>query len=204
LMNSRPMWDNPPRSINNNINNTVIGQGTGSLSSSTGDSGGGGGGGGGGAIRKEIRTYEIDIDNKLSALSSLNDKVLRESNNDTLADNKIEFDVLTSELDIKFKNVYKKGGDTEIPMNNLLREQESLLNSNSAVDSILGQARQAHEELENQRRILRGTSGKINTMPNLFQTIDTVTNRIKRMKNRNLMVIGGLIGVCICFIIYYS
>ncbi|EGC29208.1 hypothetical protein DICPUDRAFT_159234 [Dictyostelium purpureum] len=101
-------------------------------------------------------------------------------------------------------STYNKNKDTEIPMTNLLREHSSLQNSSYLTDSILGQARQAHEALENQRRILRGASSKITSMPNLFQTIDGVTSKIKRYKQRNVVIIGLLIGGLICFLLYYS
>ncbi|KAN0047432.1 hypothetical protein ACTA71_001814 [Dictyostelium dimigraforme] len=101
-------------------------------------------------------------------------------------------------------STYNKNKDTEIPMTNLLREHSTLQSSSYVQDSILGQARQAHEALENQRRILRGTSHKINTMPSLFQTIDGVTSKIKRYKQRNVVVLGLLIGGLICFLFYYS
>ncbi|KYR00106.1 hypothetical protein DLAC_03255 [Tieghemostelium lacteum] len=207
-------------------------------------------------IKKERRKLENDMDTKLSQLSSLNDKVNRDDCYDTLGDNKIEFSLLTSELDTAFKNLTRcnelladdpninqskihreklddflqdyrklkknitsilertelfsgsynnnKNGDAEIPMGNLLREHSTLQGSSFLTDSILGQARQAHEALENQRRILRGARDKINTMPNLFTSIDNITSKIKRLKRRNLLILGFLIGTCICFILYYS
>ncbi|EFA76399.1 hypothetical protein PPL_10164 [Heterostelium album PN500] len=242
-MSSRPTWDSSPT-----MNRSMSGNGLSSI-------GGGGSSSSGGvpttvsvdSIRKEIRKYEVDVDTKLSALSSLNDKVQRDTASEYIDDSYIEFDVLTSELDSIFKNLtrcnellakeqnisismiqhhrdkledflkdykkYKKNityslehsellsgstyknKDTEIPMNNLLREQQSLHNSNYVADSILGQARQAHEALENQRKILRGASHKINNMTGIFGAIDGVTTKIKRMKSRNMMVLGGLIGI---------
>jgi len=98
----------------------------------------------------------------------------------------------------------RKNDDTEIPMSNLLRENSNLQSSSYMQDSILGQARQVHEALENQRRLIRGAHGKVTNMPGLFHTIDGVTSKIKRFKQRNVMVLGLVIGLCICFLLYYS
>ncbi|EGG23785.1 hypothetical protein DFA_05921 [Cavenderia fasciculata] len=249
---SRPSWDSPYSSNRSSSSSSLLNNNNNNSNSNTSNGGGSGGTPvpSADSIRKEIRSLEVDVDTKLSHLSTLNDKVLRENSNSTseVEDCRIEFDMLIEDLENIFKKLkqgneslqrepnisssmlqhhrdkledfskeywkfkksinfalesaellsgstYNKKGDVEIPMGNLIREQGSLQSSHSVADSILGQARQAHEALENQRRILRGTNHKINQMPNLFQTVDGVMSKIKRMKNRNLVVLGTLIGL---------
>jgi Golgi SNAP receptor complex protein 1 len=98
---------------------------------------------------------------------------------------------------------YKKGSGLNSRTENLLRERSSLHSIDRVADALLGQAQEAREVLHNQKSMLQGTISKLTSLTTSFPGINTLMGTIKKKKARDLIILGGFISFCICFILFY-
>eukprot|EP01113_Clastostelium_recurvatum_P018119 TRINITY_DN2137_c0_g1_i1.p1 TRINITY_DN2137_c0_g1~~TRINITY_DN2137_c0_g1_i1.p1 ORF type:complete len:256 (-),score=44.17 TRINITY_DN2137_c0_g1_i1:83-799(-) len=97
-----------------------------------------------------------------------------------------------------------KGSDVNINMESLMREHQSINSSHSAADDLIRQAQETNERLNDQRRTIRNTTGKVGSLGSQFGDIDALMGRISRLKNRNNLILGSFIAVCICFLLWWA
>ena len=85
----------------------------------------------------------------------------------------------------------------------ILRERGSLAQSNNVADDLLASAAGAREEMDAQRKITGGMGSKMASLADRFPVIGTIINKISRRKQRDMVIIAAVIGVCVTFTIIY-
>jgi len=97
-----------------------------------------------------------------------------------------------------------EGGDEEDPsMTHLLRERNSIENALDASNSVIAQAVEIDSNLKSQGGALRGISGTVMRMASQIPGLDGLVDQIRRKRNRDDMVVSGVIAVCLLFTIWY-
>jgi len=94
------------------------------------------------------------------------------------------------------------GGDGD-DMEHLLRERTHISNSINATQSILGQASETYGELKNQRRALTGVSGSLMSMASTIPGMNRVMELIRTKRNKDDLIVAGVIAGCILFTLWY-
>jgi len=93
------------------------------------------------------------------------------------------------------------GGDAE---EGLIRERNSLSSSLSMADEIIGQARETHEMLVGQKRVLGSVHGKVGTLSSIFPGINKLIDKISDAKTKERIVLSITIAGCCFFTIWYK
>eukprot|EP00295_Goniomonas_pacifica_P037719 CAMPEP_0175979336 /NCGR_PEP_ID=MMETSP0108-20121206/46169_1 /TAXON_ID=195067 ORGANISM="Goniomonas pacifica, Strain CCMP1869" /NCGR_SAMPLE_ID=MMETSP0108 /ASSEMBLY_ACC=CAM_ASM_000204 /LENGTH=239 /DNA_ID=CAMNT_0017309635 /DNA_START=11 /DNA_END=728 /DNA_ORIENTATION=+ len=97
---------------------------------------------------------------------------------------------------------YRNGTGPSSRQDALLRERGAIHGSERAADSVLGQALLTSEALAAQRRMFSGISGRMYQMRARFPAINTLVNNIQRRKLRDKLILGAVIGICLCILIW--
>jgi len=96
------------------------------------------------------------------------------------------------------------GGDEEDPsMEHLLRERNSIENAMDASNSVIAQAIEVDSSLKNQGGSLRGVSGTVMRIASQIPGLDGVVEQIRRKRNKDDMIVSGVIALCILFTLWY-
>lgn len=85
----------------------------------------------------------------------------------------------------------------------LLRERGAVASSHAALDEVLGTAHGVASSLGQQRDVFEGTAGKLAGIGAAFPVVNTLLNAIRRKKNKDNLILGGVIAACIFFILVY-
>eukprot|EP00475_Leptophrys_vorax_P016634 TRINITY_DN23113_c0_g2_i2.p1 TRINITY_DN23113_c0_g2~~TRINITY_DN23113_c0_g2_i2.p1 ORF type:complete len:231 (-),score=58.98 TRINITY_DN23113_c0_g2_i2:475-1167(-) len=85
----------------------------------------------------------------------------------------------------------------------LLREQTSLHMSLKATDEVISTAQASHEELRKQGTLFSSTKNKTLQMIDMGPMISNVIGKIRRAKQRDMIVLGLTIGICMTFTFIY-
>ena len=56
----------------------------------------------------------------------------------------------------------------------------------------------------NQREALKMVQKKLNDLTNRFPIINNLVNKINLRKRRDTIILGGVVGLCLVFIIWYA
>ena len=85
----------------------------------------------------------------------------------------------------------------------LLRERGILDRSHAAVDQVIGQAQGVAASLTGQRQLFDAIDSKIASIGARFPIVNSLLNAIRRRKNRDNMILAGVMGVCMLLILLY-
>jgi len=180
------------------------------------------------AILKEEQSLSAEIERLISTMSELNKKMasIAESSGrsqqtllvrryrEILYDYSTDFKKIRANIARKrdeaelFKrrngtlaggNDNSKGSD----MDHLLREKNAISNSLLSATSVIGQAREIHGDLRTQRTMLHGVSGTMANLTANVPGINRLIESIRKKKNKDNMVVSGVIATCILFSLWY-
>ena len=56
----------------------------------------------------------------------------------------------------------------------------------------------------NQREALKMVQKKLNDLTNRFPIINNLVNKINLRKRRDTIILGGVVGLCLVFILWYA
>lgn len=85
----------------------------------------------------------------------------------------------------------------------LLRERNAIGSSLSATRNILGQAEEIRGDLRNQGSSLRGAHGSVMNIANQVPGLNSLMDNIRRKRNRDDIIVSGVIAMCILFTLWY-
>lgn len=86
----------------------------------------------------------------------------------------------------------------------LLRERTSIANSNAEIDSILGQAYGITETLANQRRTFGNITNKMTALAERIPMVNDLMTKIKARKDRDKYIMALTVGLCFCFLVWWT
>jgi len=96
------------------------------------------------------------------------------------------------------------GGGTNRRMELLLKESEHARNSERLIDEHISIAVEARETLVNQRVAFKAIQTKLNDVATKFPMINNLVQKINLRKRRDTIVLGGVIGLCFVFLLWYT
>ncbi|KFM22829.1 Golgi SNAP receptor complex member 1-2 [Auxenochlorella protothecoides] len=85
----------------------------------------------------------------------------------------------------------------------LLRERGMVASSHAALDDVMGTAHGVAAGLGQQREVFEGVSGKLGSVGAAFPVVNTLLNAIRRKKNKDNLILGSVVAVCLLFILIY-
>eukprot|EP00887_Chlorella_sp_A99_P003875 scaffold11.g3875.t1 len=85
----------------------------------------------------------------------------------------------------------------------LLRERGLLASAHSAMDEVMGTATAVNTGLGQQRSVLEGIGGKLMSVGAKFPVVNSLMNAIRRRKNRDNLIIAGVVAACLLFTLIY-
>jgi len=88
-------------------------------------------------------------------------------------------------------------------MEQLLRERNSLGGALRSAASVLGQASEVRSDLRNQGQSLRNVGGKVLNIASNVPGLNTLVEGIRRRRNKDDLVVSGVIAACILFTLWY-
>jgi len=88
-------------------------------------------------------------------------------------------------------------------MDHLLRERNAIGNSLQSAHSVLGQASDIYGDLKTQGSSLRKTNSTIGTIASHVPGMNTLIDQIRKKRNRDDIVVSGVIASCILFTLWY-
>jgi len=98
----------------------------------------------------------------------------------------------------------KNGSDEkESSMTKLLREKMGIAASMKSINEVISQAFETKNALTNQRGTLSNSSGSVTNLSTNVPSIGKLIDGIQKKKNRETIVIGLVIAVLVCFIIWW-
>jgi len=98
---------------------------------------------------------------------------------------------------------YEALPDRSVNMDNLIRERGSIYNSLNIASDFISQAVTTKEMVENQNRILGGSTRKLTGLSRQLPSLNQIMSKIRSKKNRNTMILGFVISFCICFLLWW-
>mmetsp|Transcript_10412 Transcript_10412/g.19424 ORF Transcript_10412/g.19424 Transcript_10412/m.19424 type:complete len:137 (+) Transcript_10412:454-864(+) len=94
------------------------------------------------------------------------------------------------------------GGDDQ-SQELLMRERNSILNSNRMAENVINQAIEVHSDLLEQRRTFTGTTGRLVDIGRQVPGLNTLIQRIEDKRTRDNTILALVIACCICFLLWY-
>ena len=85
----------------------------------------------------------------------------------------------------------------------LLRERGMVDRSNAAVDQVIGQAQGVASSLTGQRQLFDTIDSKVASIGAKFPVVNSLLNAIRRRKNRDNLILAGVMAVCMLLILIY-
>lgn len=85
----------------------------------------------------------------------------------------------------------------------LLRERGLVASSHAALEGVLHSAHSVASGLTAQRETFDGVAGKLSGVGAAFPVVNTLLNAIRRKKNKDNLVLGAVVAVCMLFILIY-
>ncbi|TPX63021.1 hypothetical protein PhCBS80983_g00042 [Powellomyces hirtus] len=99
-------------------------------------------------------------------------------------------------------SIYKSGGGmTQEDM--LLNERGRIDGSHRMADEILEAAYATRSDLNDQRSILYGAKGRVSGVLARFPLVNDLVSRINTRKQRDSLIMAGVISVCACLLLWY-
>ncbi|KAI8898973.1 hypothetical protein BC833DRAFT_587594 [Globomyces pollinis-pini] len=85
-----------------------------------------------------------------------------------------------------------------------LSELTRMEQSHNDVDEILQHAMDSRDDLERQQNDLRNSTGRLNRASAIFPQLRTVLNQIQTRKGRDTIILGSIIGILTCILLWYA
>ncbi|KAJ3170788.1 Golgi SNAP receptor complex member 1 [Geranomyces variabilis] len=98
-------------------------------------------------------------------------------------------------------SLYKAGMTTSQDM--LLNERSRIDTSHRMADEVLEAAYAARGDLNDQRSILYGAKGRVGGVIARFPLVNDLLSRIHTRKQRDSLIMAGVISACACFLLWY-
>lgn len=89
-------------------------------------------------------------------------------------------------------------------MTALMRERQSIVNSEREMDDVLGQAMATRDTLQQQRGMFHGISDKMRSVGERIPMVNQLMGQIDKRKNRDKIILGLTIGGCLCFLVWWT
>ena len=97
----------------------------------------------------------------------------------------------------------QEGSSEESMEARLIRERARVAGSTSAVDDIIGVARNTARELFAQRGALQNAGTKLMTMTSRVPVLNNLILAIKKKKNKDAVILAAVIAACTTFVLLY-
>ena len=97
----------------------------------------------------------------------------------------------------------QEGSSEESMEARLIRERARVAGSTSAVDDIIGVARNTTRELFAQRGALQNAGTKLMTMTSRVPVLNNLILAIKKKKNKDAVILAAVIAACTTFVLLY-
>jgi hypothetical protein len=94
--------------------------------------------------------------------------------------------------------------DESSSVTKLLKERNTLQSNMRNIDEILGDANDARTSLRTQRSSMENAFGAVGTITAKMPTFNEFISGIQRKKLRELVILALLIGLLLCFVIWYT
>uniref|UniRef100_A0A0G4F501 Golgi SNAP receptor complex member 1 n=1 Tax=Chromera velia CCMP2878 TaxID=1169474 RepID=A0A0G4F501_9ALVE len=102
-------------------------------------------------------------------------------------------------------NASEKGrGDVDDGTRHLLKERGHLEGSLQMLDQVIGQATDSHDRLRAQRFRVTGMGDRMRGILTKFPEMGRVMDRIGLAQYKEQIVLGLVIGSCLCFVLWWS
>ncbi|ESO96294.1 hypothetical protein LOTGIDRAFT_207933 [Lottia gigantea] len=181
-----------------------------------------------------IETMAMEIQQLLSKLNEINDRMVEYTQNislnsnsaalmhtlqrhrDILQDYSHEFQKTQSNITAireredllgsvhRDINAYKNSSGMNRRTDLYLKENEHIRNSERLVDDQISIAMATKENLYSQKKFLGAISHKMNTIANKFPMLNSLMQRINIRKRRDSIILGGVIAVCVILLLLYA
>ena len=93
-------------------------------------------------------------------------------------------------------------GETSIAMQTMMSDSNSLANSNRTMNSIVEQGQEVKELLIRGRMALSNATSRIQNSIGAFTSIESAMRIIQRAKIKNTIILGVVIGICVCIFLW--
>ncbi|KAJ3112150.1 Golgi SNAP receptor complex member 1 [Phlyctochytrium bullatum] len=100
----------------------------------------------------------------------------------------------------EINNNHRPGSAEEM----LMGERGKIDSSHKLADIVLEQALETREAIVQQGRMLFHTRGRVLATISKFPLINNLLSRIKTKKQKDALVLGGVISVCICILLWFT
>ena len=85
----------------------------------------------------------------------------------------------------------------------LFQENHHLLNSERMIDDQVSIAMETRDHMKTQRETFKMIQTKVNDLSNRFPRINSLITKINIKKRRDVLILGGLIGLCFTFMLWW-
>lgn len=92
--------------------------------------------------------------------------------------------------------------ETSIPMRTMMADSHSLSNSTRNMSSIITQGEEVKQLLIQGRTALANATTRLQNSIGAFSSIDNVMRLIQRAKVKNTVILGIVIGICVCIFLW--
>lgn len=100
------------------------------------------------------------------------------------------------------KDADEEDNETSVAMRTMMSDSNSLQNSNRNMNSVIDQGEEVKQLLIRGRLALISAGNRIQTTMSAFTSIDSAMRIIQRAKIKNTIILGVVIGLCICVFLW--
>ncbi|KAJ5068203.1 golgi snap receptor complex member 1 [Anaeramoeba ignava] len=98
---------------------------------------------------------------------------------------------------------YKKSNKNLTTTDLLLRERNSLDQTDQTLSNVLNLANSTDQKVNEQGNRFQGIGGKVQNVSGLMPGISNLLTAIKTRKNLNAVILGVIIGICLCILFWF-
>lgn len=100
------------------------------------------------------------------------------------------------------KDADGEDSETSVAMRTMMADSNSLQSSNRSMNSVIEQGEEVKQLLIRGRMALTDAGHRLQTTIGAFSSIDTAMRIIQRAKVKNTVILGVVIGLCICVFLW--
>ena len=100
------------------------------------------------------------------------------------------------------KDAEGEDGETSVAMRTMMADSNSLQNSNRSMNAVLDQGEEVKQLLIRGRMALTNAGHRIQNTIGAFSSIETAMRIIQRAKLKNTIILGVVIGLCVCVFLW--
>lgn len=150
------------------------------------------------ATKQSQTTHSVVVNTYLNILQEVRQEYRKQVQQAKERKNEIE---LLNDAKVRYEqqqqNTYTSATDI------LLRERSSLMNAHSEVDEALNRAAETQSMLSRQRSTILSSSSRLGSIMERIPGINQLMTFIHRKRIKNELVIATVIGLCVCFTLWY-